>query len=266
MNYSLLVSDFDGTLVGPDYSLSSRVRDAIGRFVQAGGKFAIATSKPFAGVVSGVCNSLGIYGPHVVNGGAEIVDSTGTAIRTMYLSWDDIGKATGILTARGFMPRVYKSGCEYTDDQSADRGAHISRYPLSALPWGAGAPKIRFSFAAGQENEAYETAGALKNAVAWATVVRNDVGYELGYDMTSGQATKAIAVSRLADIVGIPLSKIAFVGDGYNDGSTLCECGLPVSMATAPSHVMAYTRHTVPSVRDDGVAVLIDGLLSGELA
>lgn len=61
IKYSLIVSDFDGTLVGKDGSISPKNRSAIAEYTSAGGKFAISTGRMPSGILP-YTKTLGLKG------------------------------------------------------------------------------------------------------------------------------------------------------------------------------------------------------------
>ena len=61
MNYSLIVTDFDGTLLKSDGTISQRTKDAINRYMAKGGKFAISTGRMPAAILPHI-KELGLDG------------------------------------------------------------------------------------------------------------------------------------------------------------------------------------------------------------
>ena len=73
INYPLIVSDFDGTLVRKDGTINERDKQAIAEYVAAGGKFAISTGRLPAGILSRA-RELGLKGFVCCCQGAIIID------------------------------------------------------------------------------------------------------------------------------------------------------------------------------------------------
>ena len=61
INYPLIVSDFDGTLVNNDGTISEKNKKAIAEYVAAGGAFAISTGRLPSGILSRA-QELGLSG------------------------------------------------------------------------------------------------------------------------------------------------------------------------------------------------------------
>ena len=73
INYPLIVSDFDGTLVKRDGTISEKNREAIEKYVAAGGHFAISTGRMPAGILNRA-RELGLQGMVCCCQGAIILD------------------------------------------------------------------------------------------------------------------------------------------------------------------------------------------------
>ena len=74
INYPLIVSDFDGTLVNSDGSISEKNKKAITEYVEAGGAFAISTGRLPGGILPRV-KELGLKGKVCCCQGAIIIDA-----------------------------------------------------------------------------------------------------------------------------------------------------------------------------------------------
>ena len=73
INYPLIVSDFDGTLVKRDGTIDEKDKKAISEYIAAGGKFAISTGRMPAGILARA-KELGLQGMVCCCQGAIIVD------------------------------------------------------------------------------------------------------------------------------------------------------------------------------------------------
>ena len=73
INYSMLVSDFDGTLVKDDGTVSEYTRESIRRYTEMGGRFVISTGRMPSGILPQV-KELGLTGLLCCGQGAVILD------------------------------------------------------------------------------------------------------------------------------------------------------------------------------------------------
>jgi 5-amino-6-(5-phospho-D-ribitylamino)uracil phosphatase len=85
---TLFVSDLDGTLLGPDATLSETTTHVINEFISGGGMFTYATARSFT-TASLVTAPLDLRLPVITYGGAIIVDPcTGQARQAQVLPAD----------------------------------------------------------------------------------------------------------------------------------------------------------------------------------
>ena len=73
INYPLIISDFDGTLVRKDGKVSDKSKAIIRQYIQDGGKFAISTGRMPEAIISRA-KELGLTGVVCCGQGAAIVD------------------------------------------------------------------------------------------------------------------------------------------------------------------------------------------------
>lgn len=74
INYPLIVSDFDGTLVNADGTISEKNKKAIAEYVESGGAFVISTGRLPGGILPRV-KELGLTGKVCCCNGAVIIDT-----------------------------------------------------------------------------------------------------------------------------------------------------------------------------------------------
>ncbi len=102
-NYQAIFSDFDGTITGPGFEISSVVKEAVRAWIQSGRIFTIVTSKPFAGPIEEGCRVLELKDPIVTLAGTEILDSkTGRVICSEELSENETKKIISELDKTDF--------------------------------------------------------------------------------------------------------------------------------------------------------------------
>ena len=73
MKYKIIFSDFDGTVSRSDNTVSQKVKDAVKRYVSAGGKFILATGRLFS-AVRPRARELDLHGEVIVYQGGGIYD------------------------------------------------------------------------------------------------------------------------------------------------------------------------------------------------
>ena len=108
MRYPLFLSDFDGTLVRPDGTVSEENIRAIARYRAAGGVFAVCTGRGLTSIVPRL-KELGITdGLVVAYQGATVADvATGKLLKDDGFSGEDALKAVRLLEQDGRHVHVY---------------------------------------------------------------------------------------------------------------------------------------------------------------
>jgi Cof subfamily protein (haloacid dehalogenase superfamily) len=84
-------------------------------------------------------------------------------------------------------------------------------------------------------------------------------------EITDCKVNKGLALSILADYLKIPLKNILSIGDDVNDISMLKAAGIGVAMKNSPPQVIRQVDYIAPSCDEDGLASMINHLLSGTL-
>lgn len=73
--------------------------------------------------------------------------------------------------------------------------------------------------------------------------------------------TKAHAVQRVCDRMGVRLDEVVAIGDNYNDLTVLASVGRAAAPANAIPEVLAIVQQILPSNEDDGVAQFLERLV-----
>jgi hydroxymethylpyrimidine pyrophosphatase-like HAD family hydrolase len=82
-------------------------------------------------------------------------------------------------------------------------------------------------------------------------------------EISASGVSKAVALSRLADELGVPADEVVAFGDMPNDVPMLGWAGHAVAVANAHPDVLAAADEITASNDDDGVAQVIERLLPG---
>lgn len=89
-----------------------------------------------------------------------------------------------------------------------------------------------------------------------AHVTTSGAWVELG----APQVSKAYALERVCDRLGVHVSEVLAVGDNHNDLPVLAWAGTAMAPANAIPEVLAVAHRVLPSNADDGVAGLLEEL------
>ena len=126
INYRLIVSDFDGTLIDDNQQILPEVREAIDKYVAAGGIFAICTGRMLSSILP-QARSLGLKGLVIAYQGTVIADiESGKIIKCGGMSSDNASEICKDIQDLGYGLNVYCDEKIYTDYPRDD--AYIQRY------------------------------------------------------------------------------------------------------------------------------------------
>lgn len=81
MSIRFIVSDIDGTLLGPDHLLSASVKHAVKSYIQSGGLFTLATGRPWQ-TTQTLAKELGVMLPLILSNGAVVANGRAVMRRT----------------------------------------------------------------------------------------------------------------------------------------------------------------------------------------
>lgn len=244
-NYEAVILDLDGTTVASREAAmpSQRVIKA----VQAAQKLAhvsVATGRPYDYALP-IVRALGLHGPSVFNGGAEIVEAhSGNVIQKQYLSQAAMKELVTLSLPFGYNV--------YTDD---DKYSTPITSPDQVIN---GAAKLFIeSIKASDAIHLLEELAAVTTASAHTTTSWQE-GDVLDVHVTHVNGTKRHGVEKLITLLGTNKELTLAIGDSYNDIPLLEAVGFKVAMGNAPEEVKSIADYVAPSLEDDGVAVTLE--------
>jgi len=261
----LVAVDVDGTMLRSDGLISDRVLSAMGEAVASDIHVVPATGRPVL-VASDVVESSGLNQFWVFGNGAI----------TRHIERDEL--------IRGFW--MDRSVVEQVIERIRSRfpGARFAVEFESTVAYEAGfehvvpvAPPIPPS-----ENLAAAIEGigeriqkvlvfdsSVEIGVLWAEVSASVAGLAAPslsglpfIELAPHNVSKATALELLARDLGIPASQVVAIGDNHNDVTMLQWAGTGYAMGNAEASVKQEADAVLPTNDEDGVAVLIESLLS----
>ena len=242
--YAGLIVDLDGTLIGRDERMSSRVGKAV-RAVSERLRVSIASGREPSDVLR-FAKQLGLTTPQISDNGALILDAaSGAPLWSSPLEPAYAREVVGRLQSMGTAIIATHPGGTIADT------AHITDWSLtrvSALDMDeALADQLVAQFQSNLDLHVVKV--SLPYNGMWAV------------DFTRVGVNKGTAARKVAEMIGIEPSQIIAAGDSYNDLPLLEACGLRVAMGHAPDELKAIADYVAPTVDDDGLAVAIEELV-----
>ena len=264
----LVASDLDGTLLVPEQTVSERTRAALAAAREAGITVVLVTGRQPRSL-GPIAERIGVGGIAICANGALIWDlDTGTMVDSAPLAAEAATRLVhalreavpGVLLAveleEGFgrEPGWAEDSSPVERAREADALELITGPVIKLLARHPSLPFAEFS------ERASRAVG--DDAVAtWA-------GLRL-VEISAAGVTKAFALERLCQRLGIEASEVVAVGDMPNDLAMLRWAGTAVAVANAAQEVLEAADEVTASNVEDGVAQLLERILqanSGESA
>lgn len=271
MRYRLFISDFDGTLVRADGTISAVNKRAIAEYRAAGGIFAVCTGRMLTSILPRL-KELGIEkGPVVAFQGATIADAeSGELLKDDGFAQADAVRIVDILERDGQHTHVYTVDEVYCnrDDEALKSYERICGVKAIVTGDGQLSPLIKkkdlrvvkvLAMVEPQERIALMEKLRKMLGSAFYVTCSSDFLVEI---MPAGQS-KAAAVEYLSGYYGIPREQIAAIGDQLNDIPMIERAGGRFAVANAQEEVKKIAA-VVPSVEEDGVAVALSIAMGGK--
>ncbi|MDE7158895.1 MAG: Cof-type HAD-IIB family hydrolase [Clostridiales bacterium] len=269
MKYKLFLSDFDGTLVRADGTVSETNRAAIARYEEAGGIFAVCTGRMPASILPRV-RELGQKGVVAAYQGAVLLDiPTGKPLVSNAFSEEDARKVLLLAEAGGYHTQIYAETdfyCNMDDDplklyeKICGVKAIVPNEPLLKLWEREKFPLVKVLLMVEEEQRD-----------ALADYCKKELGEKFYVTCSSkwfveilpaGQ-NKGKAVEYLCKYYNIPAEETAAIGDALNDLDMLYAAGGKFAVENG-EQALKEIAVTVASNEEDGVAEALMKYAMGE--
>ena len=240
--------DLDGTIIGPDETISTAVREAIARLSNHIPVF-IATGREPADVLR-YSKELGLTTPQLCDGGANSLDP----VRGVSIWNAPLGPAN----AEAVVTKLREMGSAFVATHASGTASTFDDVPNWDL--------IRVSALDLDERTADALAESFRGDNTM-NVIKAVLPYNRlwAVDFTLAGVDKATGVSRVGKTLGVDPANIVAAGDSYNDLPMLEACGFSIAMGNAPEEVRAVAGFIAPTVEEDGLAVAINDYVLPQL-
>jgi Cof subfamily protein (haloacid dehalogenase superfamily) len=261
LKYKLIAADLDGTLMGKDAIISSKVKDAVRRAMDKGVRFTIATGRAFGSTLP-FAEELGINAPLICYQGGLIKDRlSGQVIHEHSLPLPLAQEVIRFTRQRGLHLNVYLDGRAYVERMTPEARhytgiAKAAVYPVGDMLAFLDRDPMKFIIVLSDDRATEPLIAELGTLFAgqmW--FVRSYPRFVEGIPLG---VSKGHALARLADHLGISLAETIGIGDNDNDLELVGQAGLGVAMGNASPALKAAADYIAPPVDKDGVAEVIE--------
>lgn len=262
MKYRLFCSDFDGTLMRADGTISENVKNEIARYTAAGGIFTVVTGRMTSSILPRV-REFASDGIVVAYQGAVVADvKTGEILKSACFEGGDALRAVRLLEEGNHHIHVYTNEGLFVNRRDEmlkeyERICGVTGIVLSEKlsDWlvreGPAVIKVLAMIEPERRLALHEE---LQEALGnqFFVTCSNEWLVEI---MPKGQ-DKGGAIEFLCDYFGISRDEVAAIGDQLNDLPMLAQAGGKFAVANA-QEALKQTAAVVPSCEEDGVAVAL---------
>lgn len=263
---SLLVVDIDGTLLNRSGCISAEDKKALARAGEAGIRVSLSTGRAIQ-ACRGILDDLLLDGYHMFFDGAVVADPRASEeVYVEPISPELVRPMVDYIRQQEIVIELYSAAKYFVEWENwatdirreffgleptiADFGSVCQRERIikATLPVRSAEEKARVTrfhrHFAGRLNFSWTRTPAYPD-VDFVNVVDREV-------------SKGKALEELASFLGIPLARVAAIGNGVNDVSLLSTAGLAIAMDDAPDELKAVADHVTPDVEHSGVAAAVE--------
>ena len=268
MQYQLLASDFDNTLV-PFGELKPRpaVVKAVKKLQAAGVRFVLSTGRGYCVVHKEQLGGIR-FDYAITCNGACVVDKNGTIVAEHPLTNEEMYALVDFCedynyplqfnyrdayyayceydALKGFYDAMPKSGLTCLDGEDQDR--HLIDMPHAAFVVMPPQELAHFNEKFGHLNLHFMQVGGVGKD-GWCC-----------YDVVRGGMDKGVGLADLCEKIGLTLADAVAAGDSANDVGMLKAAGLGCCMSNGTPDAKAAADRVIGDVREDGLAALIEEL------
>jgi len=262
---ALVFIDVDGTLVGSSGVVADAVWRAAERARAAGIRLAISSGRPGFGVTRELAARLDPDGWHCFQNGASVMRLPGGESRSTALP--HAAHEVLVMRARG-TGRVLElyADDDYVCERDTPRArAHAALLgivfeprPFESLRGTA----VRAQWLLGHDETA-EVLAEPHDGLELSPSTAPTMPDTRFVNLTAAGVTKASAARAVADAYGIPLERVMFVGDGWNDAAAMRIVGWPVAMGNAEPQALEVARKVVAHVDELGLVEALGVAMGG---
>jgi Cof subfamily protein (haloacid dehalogenase superfamily) len=275
----------DGTLLGPDHTISKKNKEAILEAQSRGIEVVIATGRSYSEAYYPLTDA-GLKVPFICLNGAEVRKNDGELLSATYLAESEIDQIVSILEEQKIDYQLFIGKTVYTksiedqidtfvqlalaanqvppiDEIRAEVMNRVEIGLVKEIP--SLAPiiekhkqEINKIFGTSFNKIHLDNARKALKSLTGLAVSSSGAG---NLEITSINAQKGIALEQLAKSKGIAMENIMAIGDNYNDLSMLQVVGHSVAMGNAPEDIKAACKSVTTTNEFDGVGTAIESAL-----
>lgn len=282
-NNHIYVSDLDGTLLRDDATLSSYARDKLGKLIDGGVNFTIASARSYSSLQP-IVGKVPFRLPIIEINGAFITDyHTGEHLVINEIDSEIVSRIFCCVREHGLWPfvstfngsqdclyyeKLINGGMEwYHNDRTVNRDKRLRQVgDLSGV--------------FGEEVVSMNVMGRLEDVKDVADVLKREIGdglenfffenpYSPGWwwlTIHDRKACKSIAIRELMELEGFGAGELTVFGDNLNDVKMFRMAGRAIAVGNATDEIKGYADEVIGPNEDDSVVKFIMREVGGNSA
>jgi Cof subfamily protein (haloacid dehalogenase superfamily) len=264
MNYRLIATDIDGTLLDDEGNLPANTYQAAAYLEEKGIRLVLCTGRPLLGVLK-IYDDLKLTSPVVTNNGAMVyLSKNGPLIHNETMSIDDALHVIALNDIFNCTICMWHNNILYVSQLNKYAYDYASITGVTPLlldqidlrKCDNGPTKFVFTDTLEKITSIRETAAKLSPSSVTAVTTRP---YFL--EFFSSSISKATALSKISEALGIKREQIISVGDGFNDIDMLDYAGFAVAAGNSHDEVKKHADMIACSNNEGVIAYIVENLI-----
>ena len=268
----LLALDIDGTILTREKHLTDRTRAAVEAAGDAGIAVALVTGRPFYGIPDELISLRGLRWVISSNGAVTAELPENRILRSANLDSDTALEMIRLPRDENLIYAVFIDGIGYSETEPLERHIRMADNPgveryirksrritcdMDGLIRRAENGVENIWLLARDRDERDVLSRQIRDGWNVRTVLTGIIDVEIG----SPLADKGMALTELAEYLGIQKKEILAIGDSGNDIGLLQAAGVAVAMGNADDEVKQLADIVTCSNSEDGAAMVIETLI-----
>lgn len=265
IKYPLIISDFDGTLLRSDGTISETTKKKIDEYIAVGGTFGICTGRMFTSILPRA-RELGLKGLVASYQGSVITDiESGALLVDGYIPAEAAAEICKVFEKLDLHIHVYTLNEFYVNrrDEALEvyekicnvKGNVIEKEPLSAFVF-RNALKIRKVLAIVRIEDKKRIFKTVSDELGEKFYVTYSTANLV--EVTGRTYSKGTAVKFMAEYYGVPIERTVAAGDSLNDLPMLQAAGLGLAVKNADEALKDKVQSFPFSNDEDAIGNIIE--------
>lgn len=278
MSIKAVFLDLDGTLLNDEKIISQKNISTLKHFASKGIKFIVSTGRNYTGTLS-VLNNINFIDYIITSNGAAVYDThTGKPIITDFMSNGLAISLAESLDLENIMLDIFVNGEAYMEEKNIEFLKHVDTpeairsfilhnriivpsimdYLITSKK---DIEKVTINFKTLPDGTIFkraETIDIIKSFLSLSCVT----GGSNNVEVTLSEATKGHAMRKLVNLLNIPISDTAAMGDSENDLHIIETAGVGIAMGNADDMVKSAADFVTLTNEEDGVSYALENILN----